>query len=51
MGICRYCGQKAGWFRNAHDECAKKAQQQNETAQGCAAEARRLAELQSKLSA
>jgi hypothetical protein len=26
MSICRYCGLKAGWFKDAHDECAQKAQ-------------------------
>ncbi len=26
MSICRYCGQKIGWFKDAHDECVQKAQ-------------------------
>ena len=25
MGICKYCRQKAGWFKDAHDACAQKA--------------------------
>ena len=27
MTICRYCGQKAGWFSEAHDKCITSAQQ------------------------
>src|SRR5438552_13253302 len=27
MAICRYCGQKAGWFSEAHDKCITSAQQ------------------------
>src|SRR5712692_8127588 len=27
MAICRYCGQKAGWFRETHDECVRNAEQ------------------------
>lgn len=25
MGICGYCHQKAGWFKDAHDACVQKA--------------------------
>lgn len=25
MGICRYCHQKAGWFKDVHDTCAQAA--------------------------
>jgi HJR/Mrr/RecB family endonuclease len=25
MSVCRYCGQKAGWFKEAHEECERKA--------------------------
>jgi len=25
MSVCRYCGQKAGWLRDAHEECARRA--------------------------
>jgi hypothetical protein len=25
MGICTYCGAKAGWFSDAHSKCAEKA--------------------------
>jgi len=31
MGICRYCGQKAGWFKEAHDSCMRMASQGIET--------------------
>src|SRR5437660_258075 len=27
MAICRYCGQKAGWFSEAHEACITSAQQ------------------------
>jgi hypothetical protein len=27
MGVCVYCGQKAGWFHEAHDACVQKAQE------------------------
>lgn len=27
MGICRYCGQSAGWFRDVHNTCAISCQQ------------------------
>jgi hypothetical protein len=25
MSICRYCGQKTGWFKDAHEECVQRA--------------------------
>jgi hypothetical protein len=25
MGVCRYCNQKAGWLKDAHDVCEQKA--------------------------
>ncbi len=25
MGLCRYCGQKTGWFKESHDECVATA--------------------------
>lgn len=30
MGVCRYCGQKAGWFRDAHEGCEFKAREARE---------------------
>ncbi len=30
MGVCRYCGQKAGWLSNVHEACAASAQQGSE---------------------
>src|SRR5437899_3167777 len=26
MGVCKYCGQKAGWFSHAHEGCEHKYQ-------------------------
>src|SRR4051812_49051735 len=26
MGQCRYCGEKAGWFSDVHDECVRSAE-------------------------
>jgi hypothetical protein len=26
MGLCRYCGAKAGWFSDVHDECVRSAE-------------------------
>jgi hypothetical protein len=26
MGLCRYCGEKAGWFSDVHDECVRSAE-------------------------
>jgi hypothetical protein len=39
MGICRYCGQKAGWFREVHDACVAKANSGIEAIKICVAEA------------
>lgn len=30
MSVCRYCGQKAGWFQEAHEECEQKARAADE---------------------
>jgi hypothetical protein len=27
MGVCRYCGQRAGWFNDAHEACVTSARQ------------------------
>lgn len=27
MPLCRYCGQEAGWFHDAHKSCRQKASQ------------------------
>jgi hypothetical protein len=27
MGLCRYCGEKAGWFSDVHDACVRYAQE------------------------
>jgi hypothetical protein len=35
MGICKYCGQKAGWFNDAHDTCVQKAMNGIKTAKEC----------------
>jgi hypothetical protein len=39
MTICRYCGQKAGWFSEAHETCIQKANQGIETLKTCVADA------------
>ncbi len=39
MGICRYCGQKAGWFSDAHDTCIERANQRVQELQTCIATA------------
>jgi hypothetical protein len=39
MAICQYCGQKAGWFSEAHDSCIKKANQGIEALKTCMADA------------
>jgi len=31
MAICRYCGQKAGWLSDAHEDCIRKANEGIET--------------------
>ena len=27
MGVCLYCGEKAGWFSDVHDACIRSAQE------------------------
>lgn len=39
MAICRYCGQKAGWFSEAHDACIRKANNGIEALKTCMADA------------
>ena len=39
MSICRYCGQKAGWFSEAHEGCIQKANQGIEALKVCVASA------------
>ncbi len=39
MSICRYCGQKTGWFKDAHDECVQKARLGLEALKTCVADA------------
>src|ERR1022692_18840 len=39
MGICRYCGQRAGWFSDTHDECVRKAAQGLEQLKSCVTDA------------
>ncbi len=39
MSTCRYCGQKAGWFTEAHESCLQKANQGIETLKACVANA------------
>src|SRR5438552_12100404 len=39
MAICRYCGQKAGWFSGAHAECIQKANNAIEALKTCMADA------------
>jgi hypothetical protein len=39
MSICRYCGQKAGWFSEAHESCIQKANQGIEALKVCVASA------------
>lgn len=35
MSVCRYCGQGAGWFKDAHDACVQKAQRGIEAVKQC----------------
>jgi len=37
MSICRYCGQNAGWFSDAHESCVQKLNQGIETLKTCLA--------------
>jgi hypothetical protein len=39
MGLCTYCGQKAGWLHEAHDACIQRAQQGLSSLEACVAEA------------
>jgi hypothetical protein len=39
MSICRYCGQKTGWFKDAHEECVQKARSGLEALKTCVADA------------
>lgn len=39
MSICRYCGQKAGWFSDAHECCIQKSNQGIEALKACVANA------------
>lgn len=39
MSICRYCGQKTGWFKDAHDECVQKARLGLEALKTCVGDA------------
>ena len=31
MGVCQYCGEKAGWFRSSHPVCVAKADRMGKT--------------------
>jgi len=39
MSVCKYCGQKAGWFSDAHEECVQKFQQSIESLKAATADA------------
>jgi hypothetical protein len=39
MSVCRYCGQKAGWFSDAHESCIQKSNQGIEALKACMANA------------
>jgi hypothetical protein len=39
MSICRYCGQKAGWFSEAHESCIQRSSQGIEALKTCVADA------------
>jgi hypothetical protein len=39
MSICRYCGQKTGWFKDAHEECVQKARSGLEALKTCVTDA------------
>jgi restriction system protein len=30
MSVCRYCGQKTGWFKEGHEECEQKAREERD---------------------
>lgn len=37
MSFCRYCGQNAGWFNEAHESCIQKSNQAIEALKACMA--------------
>jgi len=39
MSICQYCGQKAGWFSDAHESCIQKSNQGIDALKACMATA------------
>lgn len=39
MSICKYCGQNAGWFSEAHETCIQKSNQGIEALKACMANA------------
>ena len=39
MSVCIYCGQNAGWFKDAHDACVQKSQQGIEALKTCVTDA------------
>jgi hypothetical protein len=39
MAICKYCGERAGWFSEAHESCIQKATQGIEVLKQCVADA------------
>lgn len=39
MSICRYCGQQASWFKDAHKECVRKAASGLEVLKSCVTDA------------
>jgi hypothetical protein len=39
MAICKYCGEKAGWFSEAHESCIQKATEGIEALKKCVADA------------
>jgi hypothetical protein len=39
MSVCRYCGQNAGWFSEAHESCIQKSNQGIEALKACMANA------------
>src|SRR5436309_4627547 len=39
MGVCQYCGQKAGWFSDTHEECVQEAEHGLEAMKSCVTEA------------
>ena len=38
MSICRYCGEQAGWFSDAHERCTQKSTQGIEALKACVAD-------------